>query len=180
MAGITRNRNGSYSVRWIIGRDVNGEVRRDSKTFSNENEAIAHKVEVERYATGTGKDSLAARGNQWIDDRLALGKISDKTAVGYRQKIDAWGRLLGTKPYKKISTAEIERAFAALARGAGPSGRPRGSRVRRSPPLGPPNACGRTAYPTTSTAKSAIMQWLPRPRSAMAPGRRPEPPPTSR
>ena len=92
------------------------------------NEAIAHKVAVEAFAGGTGKDSLAARGRQWIEDRLAIGKISEKTAVGYRQKIDAWANLLGPKPYKKITTAEIERAFAALAQGKGPSGRPLSAR----------------------------------------------------
>ena len=129
MASITRNRNGSYTVRWVIGRDVTGKVRRDSKTFADKNEAIAQKIEVERYAIGTGKESLAARGNQWIDDRLALGKIGYKTAVGYRQKLDAWGKLLGTKPYKRLSTADIERAFSALARGAGPSGRPLSART---------------------------------------------------
>ena len=128
MASVTRNRNGSNTVRWVIGRDIQGRMRRDSKTFPTENEAIAHKVAVEAFAGGTGKDSLAARGRQWIEDRLAIGKISEKTAVGYRQKIDAWANLLGPKPYKKITTAEIERAFAALAQGKGPSGRPLSAR----------------------------------------------------
>jgi integrase len=85
--------------------------------------AVAHKHQVEEYAGGTGDDSLAARGHRWIDDRLALKKISLKTAVGYRQKIDAWARLIGNKPYKKITTADIDQAFAKLAKGETPTGR---------------------------------------------------------
>lgn len=107
----------------MIGRDRTGKIRRDSKTFGKEHDAIAHKVSVEAYASGAGADSLQARAAQWIEDRHAMGKITEKTVVGYRQKIAGWAALIGPKPYKKITTADIDSAFAKLAKGQTPTGR---------------------------------------------------------
>ncbi|MFY9212281.1 MAG: site-specific integrase [Aestuariivita sp.] len=107
----------------MIGRDRTGKIRRDSKTFGKEHDAIAHKVSVEAYASGAGADSLQARAAHWIDDRLAMGKITEKTAVGYREKIAGWAALIGPKPFKKVTTADIDSAFAKLAKGQTPTGR---------------------------------------------------------
>lgn len=123
MASITTNQNGTFTVRWSVGRDRSGKIRRDSRTFEDRIDAETHKRQIEAYAIGTGSDSLGARAAAWIDDREALGKITEKTAVGYRQKLAAWGALLGPKPMKKITPGDIDIAFAKLASGETPSGR---------------------------------------------------------
>ncbi|NOE32320.1 tyrosine-type recombinase/integrase [Ruegeria sp. HKCCD7318] len=122
MASIHHNKRG-WTVRWDVGRTKDGKRATSSKTFKTEHEAIAHKVHVERLKIGTGKESLEARWLRWIEDRLAVGKITEKTAVGYREKATAWGNLIGPKPYKQITTADIDRALAQLCRGETPSGR---------------------------------------------------------
>ena len=78
---------------------------------------------IEAAATGTGRDSLEARALAWIEDRQKLGKITEKTAVGYREKIRGWARLIGPKPYKKITATDLDSAFARLAAGETPTGR---------------------------------------------------------
>jgi integrase len=123
MASIYQNASGHFIVQWDVGRDRRGKRIRDSRTFDTEARAIAFKVELEDLRGGTGRDSLVARGIQWANDREAIGKISEKTAVAYREKIRAWGALLGSKAFKRITGAEIERAYAALAAGQTPSGR---------------------------------------------------------
>lgn len=123
MASIMRTVSGGYCVRWDVGRDRRGRRIRDSRTFETEAQAIDFQLELEEMRGGTGKDSLAGRGLAWVDDRLAIGKITEKTAVGYREKIRAWSALLGSKPFKRITGAEIERAYARLAAGQTPTGR---------------------------------------------------------
>jgi integrase len=85
---------------------------------------MAHKHMVEQLEHGTGKEGLEARALTWIEDRRALGKIGEKTAVGYAEKLRSWARLIGPKPMKRITAADIDRAFATLATGEGtPTGR---------------------------------------------------------
>ncbi len=122
MASVHHNKRG-WTVRWDVGRNRDGKRSTSSKTFKTEHEAIAHKVHVERLKVGTGKESLEARWLRWIEDRLSVGKITEKTAVGYREKATGWGNLIGPKPYKQITTANIDRALAQLCRGETPSGR---------------------------------------------------------
>ncbi|WP_108859185.1 tyrosine-type recombinase/integrase [Ruegeria sp. Alg231-54] len=122
MASIHHNKRG-WTVRWELGRNKDGKRSTSSKTFKTEPEAIAHKLYVERLKIGTGKESLEARWMRWIEDRLAVGKITEKTAVGYREKCRGWGNLIGPKPYKQITTADIDRALAQLCRGETPTGR---------------------------------------------------------
>jgi integrase len=123
MASIVRTVSDGWCVRWDVGRDRKGRRIRDSRTFATEDEAIAFRLELDDLRGGTGKDGLTARGLQWVDDRLAIGRITDKTAVGYREKLRGWSALLGVKPYKKITTSDIERAYARLAAGQTPTGR---------------------------------------------------------
>ncbi|AXT25531.1 site-specific integrase [Ruegeria sp. AD91A] len=123
MASIYQPSSGRWTVQWSAGRDRNGKTVRDSRTFTSEQEAIAHKHHVETTRHGTGKDSLSARSQAWIDDRLALGHISAKTATGHREKLTAWGNLLGDGSYKNITPADLDRAFAKLAAGETPTGR---------------------------------------------------------
>lgn len=123
MASIYRNGAGTWTVQWTVGRDRTGRKVRDSRTFESRQAAIAHKHVVEQAATGTGRDSLEARALAWIEDRRKLGKIGEKTAVGYTEKIRAWARLIGPMPFKKITAAELDRAFARLDAGETPTGR---------------------------------------------------------
>ena len=58
----------------------------------NEQAAIAHKHAIEQYTTGAGKDGVEARALDWIENRQALGKIGEKTAVGYRREDPRHGR----------------------------------------------------------------------------------------
>ena len=123
MASIYRNGAGTWTTQWTVGRDRTGRKVRDSRTFDTEQAAIAHKHQIEATATGTGRDSLEARAMAWIEDRQKLGKIGEKTAVGYAEKIRGWARLLGPVPYKKITPDDLDRAFARLAAGETPTGR---------------------------------------------------------
>ncbi|MEO1344886.1 MAG: hypothetical protein AAFV74_12075, partial [Pseudomonadota bacterium] len=90
MASVYQKQNGTWICQWIAGRDLAGKKIRDSRVFQTEDEAIAHKVIVEQTGGGTGKESLGSRWNTWIEEQLALGNISEKTACGYRQKCRAW------------------------------------------------------------------------------------------
>jgi hypothetical protein len=99
MASIYRARKGCWTVQWSAGQDRKGNTIRDSWIFNSEQVAIAHKQAIERRQVGTGKESLSARGLHWIDDRLAVGSIGKKTVIGYREKANAWGRLIGDALY---------------------------------------------------------------------------------
>lgn len=123
MASIYGIGNDRWVVQWSAGRDRNGKTIRDSRTFTDRERAIHFKVEIEMRNTGTGKEPLASRALAWIEHRQAIGKISEKTAVGYREKLAAWGRLLGNAPYKKLTARDIERAYGRLAAGDTPTGR---------------------------------------------------------
>lgn len=123
MASIYSSGTGNWTVQWTVGRDRTGRKIRDSRTFKNEQAAVAHKHAIETATTGTGRDSLEARALAWVEDRQKLGKITEKTAVGYSEKIRGWARLVGPMPYKKITAADLDRAFARLAAGETPTGR---------------------------------------------------------
>ena len=112
-----------WTCQWTVGNGSDGKPIRDSRTFKTKEEAEAHRAYINATGTGTGAMSLEARWNQWTDERLALGKISEKTAVGYFEKAAAWGALLGTGPYKNLRTGDIDRAFSRMAQGHTPSGR---------------------------------------------------------
>ncbi|CUJ94811.1 Integrase [Shimia thalassica] len=123
MASLYKSSDGRWTVQWSAGRDRHGKTVRDSRTFKSEDLAFHFKVEQERRGTGTGKESLISRADTWVDHRLGIGKIGEKTAVGYRERIAAWGRLLGDRPYKKLTSADIESAYGRLAAGDTPTGR---------------------------------------------------------
>lgn len=129
MASIYRNANGTFTVQWVAGRDRTGRKVRDSRTFHDEQAAVAHKHAVEQHTTGAGKDGIEARALEWIKSRQALGKIGEKTAVGYSEKVRAWARLIGPKPFKKLTAKDIDSAFAQLAAGETPTGRKPSSRT---------------------------------------------------
>lgn len=126
MASVYEIKSGKWVCQWTVGRDRSGKKIRDSKTFDIKEAAIAHKVHVEEASFGSGKDSLGARWNVWIDERLALGAISQKTANGYRQYCSVWSKLVGQKALKKVTAADLSKALATLAqtetdRGSKPS-----------------------------------------------------------
>ena len=83
---------------------------------------------IELAATGTGKDDLEARALAWIRSRQKLGKLTEKSAAGYIEKIKGWSRLLGPTPYKRLASADVDRA----SRGWRLARRPRSGAERRS------------------------------------------------
>ena len=124
MATIYRNRHGAWTVQWEVGRNGKGRRTRDSRAFNTEEAAVAYKYAVEQLAHGTGKEGLEVRALTWVQQRRELGKLSEKTAVGYTEKLRTWARLIGSMPMKRITTADIDNAFAMLATGEGtPTGR---------------------------------------------------------
>lgn len=117
---VKRRETGQYRVK-ITAKDNSGRwVTRWLKGgFPTEQQALAKKAEVEANAARGNietldSSSVAAYVQEWLDMRLAMGKIEASSHWTYQTNLKRVLRLLGHLPLATLSGADIQAAYSKI------------------------------------------------------------------
>jgi integrase len=129
---------------------ASGKRRYISRQFRSEREAVEWaraQGAFENRGTGGSKDSAAAFFRRWIGYLEEAGKLEPRTLEGYRHALGKITPLVGGIKLSRLTTHDLDHAYARLRRAGGRNGKPLGERSVQA------------VHRVTSTALRRACKW---------------------
>ena len=119
----------SGEVRWQVrlSSAIDGHRIEQARDFSSEREAKAWAQGEGRRIEQSGARAACTVGEyfrQWLDYLDEADQLQPKTRIEYRQRLGRLATLIGHKPLGRLSTRDLDLAYAKLLRSGGHHGGP--------------------------------------------------------
>ena len=162
-----RSGSSAWQVVWAVYDNSGKRIRQDTKAFSTQKQAKAHKAHVEttierKRIADPDQHTVRSYLNYWLD-RLAqdgdgtvprgrpMKTLEDTTLSGYRRHCEMACRYIGDIPLRRLGPDDLDRAYDRLLSEGGSTQKRDAEGRRQSRPLAP-----RTVHHIHTVLKNAL------------------------